>query len=167
MTDRVSRPPITQELAQENGRPGLAWAKWFDRVFSAINDFGGLAVYSCEVTFAGQGSNGSAPILAGYNIESVSRTGVGVYVCTVSRETAYQAPLISEFTRHVVNFSAPAFAYDFSVELSAPDQLTLSVYRLEQGAGVTISRVLSDPSGVGESVSVALITRISDLVLPA
>lgn len=175
MPRRLPRPPLTQNMTQSNGRPNLAWAKWFEQVFRNSSEFAGVAFLAAKGAFTGRSTDGTATLIGsnGLNIASVTRDGVGVYRVTLSQTTAYGEELLNDVTSIVsLNLSPSTTTDSFhsTYDVTDTDEVTISIFELAQDLTASSRRIEMipyDPDETGDIVEFTILSQLSDELVPA
>jgi len=106
------------------------------------------------------------PLLTnGYNVASVTRTGVGVYQVTVSQETYFTRNVLSNSVFSISNIIAPlTTSYDVNVLVTGATTFEIRVY-VRAVVGAAVQRNAFDLLA-GDFVSVTGLFSINDALPP-
>lgn len=186
----VSSPPLNTPVVDVSGRFSRAWARWFQQLYIRTSFQGGnaidqainqseknqadliqfIAFKALFVEFQGSSTLGPVPIIGDtYNLASLERTGVGVYVATATQLTAYGYNL---FDNAVVSleflFSASANTEVFTVKSFqvADGVFNIFVNEVTKGVGDNLVETPYDPDQPLDAIRMIISSNIGTGELP-
>jgi len=135
------------------------------RLVSAVRDYKDwLPAKGALLTIEGQGA-GNPLLTNGYNVASVTRTGVGVYQVTVSQETYFTRNVLSNSVFSISHIIAPlTTSYDVNVVVTGATTCEVRAY-VRAVVGAAVQRNAFDLLA-GDFVSVTGLFSINDALPP-